>query len=76
MADYAAHGAKEYWLIDTEKQAIEQYLLDEKSQTFQLFARKTKEDSFSCRIIAGCSFPVAAVFDEKEKMKTAKNWLQ
>lgn len=31
MTDYALHDVKEYWIIDTEHQAVEQYILKNKS---------------------------------------------
>ncbi|MBI5913970.1 MAG: Uma2 family endonuclease [Bacteroidetes bacterium] len=74
--DYAAHGAREYWLIDPDLQLVEQYLLDEAKKEFWLFTKKTTHDRIECKAIVGLSFPVAAIFDEQVKMQVVKEWLK
>ncbi|MCC6723138.1 MAG: Uma2 family endonuclease [Saprospiraceae bacterium] len=74
--DYAAHGAKEYWLVDPDLQLVEQYLLDEKKKEFWLFTKKSVSDQIDCKTIEGLSFPVAAIFDEQVKMQVLKDWLK
>lgn len=74
--DYAAHGAREYWLIDPDTQLVEQYLLDEEKKEFWLFTKKTTQDQIECKVIAGLTFPVAAIFDEQVKMQVVKDWLK
>ncbi|GAB3998295.1 Uma2 family endonuclease [Spirosoma daeguense] len=62
--DYAAHGVQEYWIIDTQKQTIEQYVLD---LDFQTFAQETVVKSgqeISSKTIAGFRIPAAAIFNE------------
>ena len=73
--DYASHGAQEYWLIDPDKKTIEQYILDKKTKSFQLFSKKTMDDNIACQVIGKCVFPVAAIFDEKTKMEVVKKWM-
>ena len=73
--DYAKHGTKEYWLIDPDKQTVEQYLLNEEKQVFELFTKKTNEDQIAIQTIAKCTFPVMAIFNEKEKMEVVKKWM-
>ncbi|MEK7257046.1 MAG: Uma2 family endonuclease [Bacteroidota bacterium] len=74
--DYAFHGAREYWLIDTDEQTVEQFLLDEQKKEFWLFSKKTLHDNIECKVIEGLVFPVAAIFDEKVKMEVVKGWLK
>jgi Uma2 family endonuclease len=74
--DYASHGAKEYWIVDPDLQTVEHFVLDEAKREFELFAKKTSEDHITCQIISGCSFPVAAIFDEKMKMQVVRDWLK
>jgi Uma2 family endonuclease len=74
--DYAAHGAKEYWLVDPDSQLVEQYLLDEAKKEFWLFTKKSISDHIECKIIEGLRFPVAAIFDEQVKMQVVRDWLK
>jgi Uma2 family endonuclease len=66
-ADYAAHGVQEYWIIDPNKQVIEQYLLvqpTDKSYFEQPF-RHGPGDEISSKVITGFTIPVQAIFDEQ-----------
>lgn len=74
--DYAAHGAREYWLVDPDLQSVEQYLLDESKKEFWLFSKKTTHDQIECKVIQNLVFPVAAIFDEKVKLEVVKSWLK
>ena len=62
--DYAAHGVAEYWLVDPEKQTVEQYALRENEYEL-LF--KVQEGSLTSTVVAGFTIPVAAIFDHKLK---------
>ena len=58
--DYAAHGVAEYWIIDPERQAIEQYIL----RGDEYAARATiTQGSVDCHVLAGFKFPLVAIFD-------------
>ncbi len=72
--DYAAHGTQEYWLVDTDAQTVEQFLLDKELREFKLFAKKTIDDHITCHLISGLSFPVLAIFNKKEKLKVLAGW--
>ncbi|MBC7775264.1 MAG: Uma2 family endonuclease [Phycisphaerae bacterium] len=74
--DYAANGTQEYWLIDPDKQAVEQYLLDEKTSKFWLYSKKTAQDEIESHVMAGMKIPVAAIFDEQTKMEVVRRWLK
>jgi Uma2 family endonuclease len=68
--DYAAHGVQEYWIIDPNKQIIEQYLLLKPTDTtyFEPYKYQIGEEITS-KVIEGFTIPVAAIFDEKENVK-------
>lgn len=72
--DYAAHDAKEYWIIDPDKKTVEQYILNKK-KVFELFSKKAIGDHITCQVIEKCSFPIEAIFNENVKMETVKSWL-
>ncbi|CAN5603768.1 Uma2 family endonuclease [soil metagenome] len=61
MTDYALHGIREYWIVDTEHETIEQYLLED--DTFVL-AQKLKDGTLESEVIAGFQIGVKSVFEE------------
>ncbi len=71
--DYANHGVTEYWIIDPDKEEIEQYLLNE-NKTYEL---RTKSNSghIISNAIKGFEIPIKSVFDENENMKALKQML-
>ncbi len=75
--DYAAHGIGEYWIIDTQKQTIEQYLLLSETDTsyFQPYIHRIGDD-ISSRVIEGFTIPVEAVFDEAVNLKILTQFIQ
>ena len=75
--DYAAHGIGEYWIIDPQKQMIEQYLLISETDTsyFKPYIYRIG-DEISSRVIDGFTIPVQAVFDEGVNLKTLTQIMQ
>jgi Uma2 family endonuclease len=67
--DYAAHGIQEYWIIDPNKQMIQQFLLLKPMDKtyFEPYTYRMGEDITS-KVIEGFTIPVAAIFDEKENV--------
>jgi Uma2 family endonuclease len=69
--DYAAHGITEYWIVDTQKQTIEQYILpSEDSSIYVLKSLVTIEDHIQSFVIKGFKIPVLAIFDAKVNVET------
>ncbi|MEM9885455.1 MAG: Uma2 family endonuclease [Bacteroidota bacterium] len=67
--DYALHGVKEYWIIDTTAESVEQYgLTDEKA--YQLRSKKTIEDHISSLVLPDFKIPILAIFDETSNLET------
>ncbi len=60
MEDYALHDVKEYWIVDTDNQTIEQYLLKEKK--FEL-SQKLKDGVLESDAIKGFQISVKEVFE-------------
>lgn len=60
--DYQAHGVKEYWIIDADKETVEQYVLN--SKKFELIF-KSKKGSIESKIIKGFSADIASFFDNR-----------
>ena len=61
MTDYALHGVKEYWIVDTDQETIEQYLPD--GNTFFL-AQKLKDGVLKSVAVTGFQIVVRDVFGE------------
>ena len=59
--DYAAHGVAEYWIVDAERETVEQYLLE--GETYAL-AMKSGTGEVTSRAVEGFVIPVRAVFDD------------
>lgn len=75
--DYAAHGIPEYWIIDPDKERIEQYLLlnptDKVYFEPYIFLR---DDEITSKAIPGFTIPVKAVFDEQVNMTTLQELMK
>jgi Uma2 family endonuclease len=61
--DYESHGVQEYWIVDPEKQVVEQYVLENGQYELRL---KAGEGMIRCEAIAGLQFSIRAMFDEAE----------
>jgi Uma2 family endonuclease len=74
-ADYAAHGVREYWIIDPEKQRIEQYVLAHNDTVY--FPAKTYQthDTITSLAIEGFEIPVMAIFDETANLTVLQRFL-
>ena len=64
--DYAAHGVQEYWIIDAEKQTIEQYFLQ--GEQYELLL-KSKSGEINSVVLPDFKIPIRSVFDEAENVK-------
>ncbi len=65
--DYASHGVTEYWIIDPEKEVIEQYILENEKYTLR---QKSGDGSIKSTAINGFEIPVRAVFDPEINHQT------
>ncbi len=61
MTDYALHGVKEYWIVDPENCAVEQYLLQQNQ--YQL-VQKFKEGVLKSAVITDFQIEVSLIFEE------------
>jgi Uma2 family endonuclease len=71
--DYAAHGTQEYWLVNPERQSVEQYFLENGECEI---AQKAKLDELiKSKVIPDFEIPVNAIFDKKVNSETLLNLL-
>jgi Uma2 family endonuclease len=58
--DYAAHGVAEYWIVDPEREMVEQYFL--RNEEYVLNATLS-DGVITSRVIDGFQIPARAIFD-------------
>jgi Uma2 family endonuclease len=63
--DYALHGVKEYWIVDTNKETIEQYVLENGAFELEI---KSKEGYINCKVLQALSFHIPAAFNKKDNV--------
>ena len=75
--DYAAHGIREYWIIDPIRQSIKQYiLLSPKDKEYLPAKTFGLADEIESPVIKGFIIPVQAIFDEAVNVETLQDLLQ
>ncbi len=67
--DYAAHGIREYWIIDAEHEIIEQYFLQ--NEEYELLL-KAKDGTIQSIVLPDFKIQIRAVFDEKLNLEELK----
>jgi len=72
MEDYAAHGVKEYWLVEPKRAYIEQYYL--KHGSFFLHKMYAEGDVILSDVISGLQLPVDAVFSDEANKQYRKQF--
>jgi Uma2 family endonuclease len=72
MEDYAAHGVKEYWLVEPEKQFVEQYYL--KFGSFFLHKIYSEGEVLQSKVFTGLQLPIDAIFDEDANKQYRKQF--
>ena len=68
--DYAAHGVREYWIIDPVRKSVEQYQLDEPTMAFASVATLYINDTLNALTVAEFQIPIRAIFDKKVNLDT------
>jgi len=64
--DYESHGVQEYWIVDPEKQILEQYVLNADGYELHM---KSGDGVVHSTAISGFSIPVRAIFDDDENAR-------
>ncbi len=67
--DYAAHGIREYWIIDAEHEIIEQYFLQ--NEKYELLL-KAKDGTIESVVLPDFKIKIRAVFDEQLNLEELK----
>ena len=70
--DYAAHGITEYWIIDPDKQKIEQFALLGDLKEYFPIATVYYDDDIKSKVVEGFEIPLAAIFDEHTNIEALR----
>ncbi|MFD2571652.1 Uma2 family endonuclease [Spirosoma soli] len=73
--DYAAHGVREYWLVDPTRQTVEQFKLDEEFMAFDAVGNFHLHDTVTALTIPGFAIPVRSIFEPEANRKTLNQLL-
>jgi Uma2 family endonuclease len=72
--DYAAHGIKEYWIIDPNKQTVEQNWLRQPTDTTYYLPELWRiDDDITSIVLSDFTIPVRAIFDKKTHQTCLSN---
>jgi Uma2 family endonuclease len=72
LEDYGEHGVGEYWIVDPDREVVEQYVLD--AGRYRLESRKDDGELHSV-VVRGLHVPVRAIFDSRENLKALQQIL-
>ncbi|HAB19740.1 MAG TPA: Uma2 family endonuclease [Verrucomicrobiota bacterium] len=72
--DYAAHGVGEYWLVDTEAETVEQFLL--RDGRYGAPVEQSHDGILRSSVIAGFELPVRALFDDEANLAALRQLLR
>jgi Uma2 family endonuclease len=70
--DYSAHGIGEYWIVDPEKETIEQYILEDEDYSL---AMKSNDGFIESQVVEGFRISIKAVFNEKLNLAALREML-
>ena len=70
--DFQAHGVGEYWIVDPERQVVEQYLL--RAGNYEL-TLKSGSGELKSEAIPGFQIPVRAIFSAEENLAALRGLL-
>jgi Uma2 family endonuclease len=73
FTDYENHKVGEYWIIDAEKEVVEQYLISNGQYELVL---KSSNGSIKSSVIEGFEIPIKAIFDEDLNLEAMQSLLQ
>lgn len=72
--DYQAHGVQEYWIIDPDKELIEQYRLNKKGK-YELVL-KSDNGEIKSEAVEGFKIQIESIFDEDKNMEELERILK
>jgi Uma2 family endonuclease len=72
--DYAQHKIAEYWMVDADKQVVEQYILEEGK--YSLKHKAQNHETIFSMVLPGFIIPAVSIFDQSENVRVLKTLLE
>lgn len=72
FTDYAAHGVREYWIVDTVAETVELYRLNGSSYPQ---AEAQHDGVLSSEVILALDVPVRAIFDDQANLAALRAFM-
>ncbi len=73
LEEYALNEVPEYWIIDPQKEEVEQYVLENKSYALQA---KKKDGRIASCVIEGFEIEVEAIFHKEKYLEALRGMLE
>ena len=70
--DFAVHGVGEYWIVDADREILEQYLPREGRYELAL---KSGSGEVESAVVTGFRIPIRALFDDAENLRVLRTLL-
>ncbi|MBI4663355.1 MAG: Uma2 family endonuclease [Verrucomicrobia bacterium] len=73
--DYAAHGVREYWILDPDARTVEQYLLNALGR-YALQKKASGDDEVRSEVVTGFKAPANAFFNDRANLAALRKLLR
>lgn len=73
--DYAAHGVREYWILDPDARTVEKYILNPLGR-YALEKKAGGEEEVRSEVIAGFKAPANAFLDDRANLLALRKLLR
>ena len=73
--DYAAHGVREYWLLDPDARTVEKFFLNPLGR-YALEKKASGEDEIRSTLLSGLKVPANAFFDDRANLLALRRLLK
>jgi len=73
--DYAAHGVREYWILDPDARTVEKYVLNPLGR-YALEKKASGDEEVRSEVVAGFKAPASAFFHDRANLASLRRLLR